>query len=87
MPRAALLVATAYDAAEHVSSAYGYFADDSQWDWLSEIFGNGGTKQIPFAGYYTSYPRISKALFLEYGDPSGSTRRRRRSRSTGASSR
>jgi SnoaL-like protein len=66
-----VLVARAYDAAEHVSSAYGYFADDSQWDWLSELFGNGGTKQIPFAGYYTSFPRISKALFLEYGDPVG----------------
>lgn len=65
------MVARAYDAAEHVSSSYGFFADDSQWDWLSELFGNGGTKQIPFAGYYTSYPRISKALFLEYGDPVG----------------
>ena len=64
-----LRMATAYDAAEHVSSAYGFFADDSQWDWLSELFGKTGTKQIPFAGYYTSFPRISKALFLEYGDP------------------
>lgn len=64
-----LAVAKAYDGAEHVSVAYGFYADDSQWDWLSEIFGNGGTKQIPFAGYYTSYPRISKGLFLEYGDP------------------
>lgn len=62
-------VALAYDAAEHVSSSYGYYADDSQWDWLSELFGDGGTKQVPFAGYYTSFPRISKALFLEYGDP------------------
>jgi SnoaL-like domain len=64
-----VMMATAYDAAEHVSSSYGFFADDSQWDWLSELFGKTGTKQIPFAGYYTSYPRISKALFLEYGDP------------------
>lgn len=64
-----LAVAKAYDGAEHVSVSYGFYADDSQWDWLSEIFGNGGTKQIPFAGYYTSFPRISKALFLEYGDP------------------
>jgi hypothetical protein len=64
-----LMVAKAYDGAEHVSVSYGFYADDSQWDWLSEIFGNGGTKQIPFAGYYTSFPRISKALFLEYGDP------------------
>ncbi|HWK54015.1 MAG TPA: nuclear transport factor 2 family protein, partial [Hyphomicrobiales bacterium] len=61
--------ATAYDGAEHVSVAYGFYADDSQWDWLAELFGRQGTKQIPFAGYYTSYPRISKALFLEYGDP------------------
>jgi hypothetical protein len=64
-----LMMATAYDGAEHVSTAYGFYADDSQWDWLSEIFGKQGTKQIPFAGYYRSYPRISKALFLEYGDP------------------
>jgi hypothetical protein len=64
-----LMVAKAYDGAEHVSVSYGFYADDSQWDWLSEIFGKTGTKQIPFAGYYTSYPRISKALFLEYGDP------------------
>ncbi len=64
-----LMVAKAYDGAENVSTAYGFYADDSQWDWLSEIFGKQGTKQIPFAGYYTGYNRISKALFLEYGDP------------------
>jgi hypothetical protein len=64
-----LMMATAYDGAEHVSVSYGFYADDSQWDWLSELFGKQGTKQIPFAGYYTGYPRISKGLFLEYGDP------------------
>jgi len=64
-----VMVAKAYDAAEHVSSSYGFFADDSQWNWLSELFGKTGTKQIPFAGYYTGYDRISHALFLEYGDP------------------
>ena len=64
-----LMVAKAYDGAEHVSTAYGFYADDSQWDWLSEIFGKRGTKQVPFAGYYTGFSRISKALFLEYGDP------------------
>ena len=64
-----LMMAKAYDGAENVSTAYGFYADDSQWDWLSEIFGKQGTKQVPFAGYYTGYNRISKALFLEYGDP------------------
>src|SRR5205814_7319013 len=64
-----VMVAVAYDAAEHVSSSYGFFADDSQWNWLSALFGKTGTKQIPFAGYYTGYDRISHGLFLEYGDP------------------
>jgi hypothetical protein len=64
-----VMVAKAYDAAEHVSSSYGFFADDSQWNWLSALFGKTGTKQIPFAGYYTGYDRISRGLFLEYGDP------------------
>jgi hypothetical protein len=64
-----VMVAKAYDGAEHVSSSYGFFADDSQWNWLSELFGKTGTKQIPFAGYYTGYDRISHGLFLEYGDP------------------
>lgn len=64
-----LRMATAYDGAEHVSSSYGFFADDSQWNWLSALFGKTGTKQIPFAGYYTGYDRISHGLFLEYGDP------------------
>src|SRR2546430_13055497 len=66
-----VMVAKAYDGAEHVSSSYGFFADDSQWNWLSELFGKTGTKQIPFAGYYTGYDRISRGLFLEYGDPVG----------------
>jgi hypothetical protein len=64
-----VMVARAYDAAEHVSSSYGFFADDSQWNWLSELFGKEGTKQIPFAGYYTGYERLSRGLFLQYGDP------------------
>ncbi len=64
-----LMVAEAYDGAEHVSTSYGFFADDSQWNWLSALFGKQGTKQIPFAGYYTGYERIAHALFLEYGEP------------------
>lgn len=67
--RRRLMVAAAYDGAEHVSSAYGFFADDSQWYWLAELFGPAGTKQIPYAGYYTGYERIARGLFLQYGEP------------------
>jgi hypothetical protein len=64
-----LMVAKAYDGAENVSTAYGEYADDFQWPQLAAIFGKTGTKQIPFAGYYTGADRIAHALFLEYGDP------------------
>ncbi len=64
-----LMVARAYDGAENVSTAYGEYADDFQWPSLARIFGKGGTKQVPFAGYYTGYERIAHALNLEYGDP------------------
>jgi hypothetical protein len=64
-----LSVAKAYDGAENVSTAYGEYADDFQWPQLAALFGKTGTKQIPFAGYYTGADRIAHALFLEYGDP------------------
>ncbi len=64
-----LLVAKAYDGAENVSTAYGNYADDSQWVMLAEIFGKTGTKQIPYAGYYTGGERIAHALQLQYGEP------------------
>ncbi len=64
-----LMVARAYDGAENVSSAYGQFIDDFQWPQMAALFGKTGTKQFPFAGYYTGENRIAHALFLEYGDP------------------
>jgi hypothetical protein len=59
---------TAYDGVENVSTTYGEYADDFQWPQMAAIFGKRGTKQIPFAGYYTGAERIAHALFLEYGD-------------------
>jgi hypothetical protein len=59
---------TAYDGVENVSTTYGEYADDFQWPQMAAIFGKHGTKQIPFAGYYTGADRIAHALFLEYGD-------------------
>jgi hypothetical protein len=64
-----LAVAKAYDGAENVSTAYGDYTDDFQWQSLAALFGKRGTKQIPFAGYYTGHDRIAHALFLEYGNP------------------
>lgn len=64
-----LAMAKAYDGAENISSAYGQLIDDFQWPQMAALFGKAGTKQFPFAGYYTGEDRIAHALFLEYGDP------------------
>ena len=59
---------TAYDGAENVNSAYGHVIDDFKWADMSKLFGKHGAKEVPFAGYYSGFDRISHAVFLEYGD-------------------
>ncbi|BAK66203.1 hypothetical protein SLG_15280 [Sphingobium sp. SYK-6] len=59
----------AYDGAENVSAAYGYYLDDFQWSKMSAIFAVEGNKQSPFAGYYMSRARIAGAADARYGAP------------------
>lgn len=63
-----LSVSMAYDGAENVNSAYGHVIDDFQWTAMSKLFGKHGAKEVPFAGYYAGFDRISHSVFLEYGD-------------------
>ena len=63
-----LAVATAYDGAENLNSAYGHLIDDFQWKDMAKLFGKHGAKEVPFAGYYAGYERIAQSVFLEYGD-------------------
>lgn len=62
-----LAVSKAYDGAENVSSAYGYYMDDHHWDDLGAVFGKRGAKQAPFAGFYMSAARIAKYGTDQYG--------------------
>lgn len=63
-----LAMATAYDGAENVDSAYGHLIDDFKWTDMAKLFGKHGAKEVPFAGYYAGYDRIARSVFLEYGD-------------------
>ncbi|MGZ3312520.1 MAG: nuclear transport factor 2 family protein [Caulobacteraceae bacterium] len=63
-----LAVATAYDGAENLNSAYGHLIDDFKWKDMAKLFGKHGAKEVPFAGYYAGYERIAQSVFLEYGD-------------------
>ena len=67
--RRKLAMATAYDGAESVQTAYGMYIDDFQWPQMGAIFGSRGAKEVPFAGYYLGGERITNAVIAEYGQP------------------
>jgi hypothetical protein len=64
-----LAMATAWDGAENVNTAYGMYIDDFQWPQMAAIYGRRGAKEVPFAGYYLGGERIAKAVITEYGPP------------------
>jgi hypothetical protein len=59
----------AYDGVVNVSSAYGYYLDDFQWQSLSSIFAKNGNKHSPFAGFYLGQDRIRAAATAMWGEP------------------
>lgn len=59
----------AYDGVVNVSSAYGYYLDDFQWQALSSIFALEGNKHSPFAGFYLGQDRIRAAATAMWGEP------------------
>ena len=61
--------ALAYDGAENVSSAYGFYIDDFQWSETAALFARSGNKQSPFAGYYLGQDRIQGAITAMWGPP------------------
>jgi hypothetical protein len=61
--------ALAYDGAENVSSAYGYYIDDFQWRDMAALFAENGNKHSPFAGYYFGRERITEAATSFWGSP------------------
>jgi hypothetical protein len=61
----------AWDGAENVSSAYGYYIDDFQWPEMAGLFAEKGNKQSPYAGYYIGRDRILGAVNANYGPAKG----------------
>lgn len=59
----------AYDGVVNVSSAYGFYIDDFQWQSMAGIFAQRGNKHSPFAGFYLGQDRIRAAATAMYGAP------------------
>ena len=62
-----LAIARAFDGAENVASAYGYFLDEAHWDETAELFARDGWKELSFVGTYLGRERIRDSLVARYG--------------------
>jgi hypothetical protein len=61
--------AIAYDAAENLVSAYGYYLDEAMWDETANLFARDGWREQPFVGTYVGRERIRQAMKLSYPGP------------------
>jgi hypothetical protein len=61
--------AIAYDAADNLVSAYGYYLDEAMWDETADLFARDGWREQPFVGTYVGRERIRQALKLAYPGP------------------
>jgi hypothetical protein len=57
----------AYDGAENLSHAYGYYADDILAEPLGDLFAKRGHKASPFVGFFETPARITRAMQASYG--------------------
>lgn len=65
--RRALAVAEAFDGAENVACAYGYYLDEAQWDATADLFARDGWKELSFIGTFIGRERIRDSLVGRYG--------------------
>jgi hypothetical protein len=64
-----LAIEEAYDATENVSSAFGDYLDDFDWDDSSALFARTGRRNKYQVGFYVGPDRIKQAEITEYGRP------------------
>lgn len=62
-------IAKAYDATVNISSAFGNYVDDFQWQRLADAFASTGLRQKVDLGFYMGPGRIITAEKLRWGDP------------------
>ncbi len=62
-----LAVASAYDGAENVSTAYGYYIDEFLWRPIGDLFSRDGWKELSYVGTYQGNERVYQSLVRRYG--------------------
>jgi len=64
----ALDLAEAFDGAENVSNAYGYYIDQFAWTNTAELFARDGWKELSYIGTFIGKEHVLASLIQRYGD-------------------
>jgi ketosteroid isomerase-like protein len=64
----ALAQAEAFDAAENVSNAYGYYIDQFAWRLTGELFARDGWKELSYIGTFIGKDRVRDSMIQRYGE-------------------
>ncbi|MCW2337278.1 hypothetical protein M2337_001511 [Sphingobium sp. B2D3A] len=60
--------AAAFDGAENIADAYGYYIDEFRWDDTADLFATDGWKELSYIGTYVGRERVRGSLFGRYGN-------------------
>jgi len=64
----ALKLAEAFDAAENVSNAYGYYIDQFAWRDTAALFAKDGWKELSYIGTFVGQDQVLQSLITRYGE-------------------
>jgi hypothetical protein len=64
-----LAVSLGYDAVVNISSAFGQWIDDFQWEKLGDLFADKGAREEPFSGFFIGPDHITRAEVTQWGWP------------------
>jgi len=64
----ALALAEAFDGAENVSNAYGYYIDQFAWRDTAAVFSRDGWKELSYIGTFVGKDRVLGSLIQRYGE-------------------
>lgn len=59
--------ALAYDGAENVCCAYGYYIDEFLWDETADLFSADGWKELSYIGTFIGRERVRQSMVNRYG--------------------
>jgi hypothetical protein len=70
----ALAMAEAFDGAENVSDAYGYYIDQFSWRETAGLFARDGWKELSYIGTFIGKDRVTNSMIQRYGENGPSSR-------------